>query len=73
MCAAWHNSKKWLHNHQRHQSPPPANFDIVDIAIGNRGRSCKKHSVCGVQVEEGIMVRLKREMILVDGLEEVVI
>ena len=50
-----------------------AKFDIVGIAIGNRGRSCKKHSVCGVQVEEGIMVRLKREMILVDGLEEVVI
>ena len=49
-----------------------AKFDIVGIAIGNRGRSCKKHHVCGVQVEEGTKVRLKREMILVDGLEEVV-
>jgi hypothetical protein len=49
-----------------------AKFDIVGIAIGNRGRSCKKHHVCGVQVEEGTTIRLKREMILVDGLEEVV-
>ena len=50
MCAACHNSQKWLHNHQHHQSPPKAKFDIIDIAIGNRGRSCKKHSVCGVHL-----------------------
>ena len=30
------------------------------------------HHVCGVQVEEGTKVRLLREMIIVEGLEEVV-
>jgi hypothetical protein len=49
-----------------------AKFDIVGIAIGNRGRSCQAHHVCDVQVEEGTTIKLKREMILVDGLEEVV-
>eukprot|EP00957_Ditylum_brightwellii_P118285 9021767-Ditylum_brightwellii.AAC.1 len=48
-----------------------AKFDIVGTNIGDRGRSCKAHHVCGVQVEEGTVVTLKREIILVDGLEEV--
>ena len=50
-----------------------AMFDIVGIEIGNRGRSCLQHRVCGIQVVEGMEVRLKREIIKVDGLEEVVI
>jgi hypothetical protein len=61
---------------EQHSTPPittGANFDIVGTNIGNRGRSCKAHHVCGVQVQEGTIVKLKREMILVDGLEEVVI
>ena len=48
-------------------------FDIVGANIGDRGRWCKAHHVCGVQVEEGTVVTLKREIILVDGLEEVAI
>ena len=52
-----------------------AKFDIVGTNIGYRGRSCTAHHVCGVQVEEGTVVTLKRkrEIILVDGLEEVAI
>ena len=50
-----------------------AMFDIVGIKIGNRGQSCLLHRVCGIQVEEGTKVQLKREIIKVDGLEEVVI
>ena len=50
-----------------------AMFDIVGIEIGNRGRSCLQHRVCGTQVVEGLEVRLKREVIKVDGLDEVVI
>ena len=52
-----------------------AMFDIVGIKIGNRGRSCLhlQHHVCCIHMVEGMMVRLKREIIKVDGLEEVVI
>ena len=50
-----------------------AKFDIVGTNIGDHGRSCTAHHVCGVQVEEGTVVTLKREIILVDGLEEVAI
>ena len=50
-----------------------AKFDIVGTNIGDCGRSCPAHHVCGVQVEEGTEVTLKREIILVDGLEEVAI
>ncbi len=49
-----------------------AKFNVVGIAIGNCGQSCQSHHVCGVQVKEGTKVRLKREMIIVEGLEEVV-
>jgi hypothetical protein len=48
-------------------------IDIVGIAIGDRGRSCKAHHVCGTQVDEGTLVRLRLKTILVEGLEEDVI
>jgi hypothetical protein len=48
-------------------------IDIVGIAIGDQGRSCKAHYVCGTQVEEGTLVRLRLKTIYVEGLEEDVI
>ncbi len=45
-------------------------IDIVGIAIGNRGRSCDRHDVCGVQVGEGTMVRLRYQRIVVSGKKE---
>ena len=50
-----------------------AMFDIVGTEIGNHGRSYLLHHVCGIQLVEGMVVQLKREIIMVDGLDEVVI
>jgi hypothetical protein len=60
------------------QQPNPTNsgeicIDIVGIAIGDRGRSCHEHPVCGVQVIEGSTVRLRKKVLLVDGLREVTV
>jgi hypothetical protein len=60
------------------QQPNPTNsgkicLDIVGIAIGDRGRSCHEHPVCGVQLIEGSTVRLRKKILLVDGLREVTI
>jgi hypothetical protein len=51
-----------------------ASIDIVGIAIGNRGRSCPTHDICGSEVKEGTMVRLRHQRIIVsEGEEEDVI
>ena len=53
--------------------PPGIAVKIVGIEIGNHGRLCEEHDVCGEVVEEDTLLRLRREQILVDGKEETVI
>ncbi len=47
--------------------------EVVGIRMGDRGRSCEEHSVCGEVVEEDTLLRLRRVQIEVDGHEETVI
>ena len=44
--------------------------DIVGITIGDQGRSCKAHHVCGTQVDEGTLAHPRLKTIYVKGLEE---
>ena len=60
------------------QTPNPTNsgeifVDIVGITIRDRGQSCHKHPVCGVQLIEGSTVCLRKKVLLVDGLREVTV
>ena len=47
--------------------------EIVGIDRGDRGRSCEEHNVCGLVVEEDTLLRLHKEQIMVDGVEETAI
>ena len=47
--------------------------EIVGIEMGDCGRSCEEHPVCGVVVEEDTLLRLRKVQILVDGEEETAI
>ena len=47
--------------------------EVVGIKMGDRGRSCKEHSMCGEVVEEDTLLRLRRVQIEVDGHEETAI
>ena len=47
--------------------------EIVGIDRGDRGRSCEEHDVCGSVVEEDTLLRLRKEQIMVDGVEETAI
>ena len=38
-------------------------LDIVGINIGDRGRSCDVHEVCGSQIEAGLTVRIREVML----------
>ena len=60
--------------------PPPRNemfgrvFDIVGIAVGDRGRSCEEHvTFCGVVLVPDVLVRLVKEEIVVEGKIETVV
>ena len=44
--------------------------EIVGLERGDRGRSCEEHDVCGSVVEEDTLLRLRKEQIMVDGVEE---
>ena len=44
--------------------------EIVGLERGDRGRSCKEHDVCGSVVEEDTLLCLRKEQIMVDGVEE---
>jgi hypothetical protein len=50
--------------------PEGVTVDIVGIEVGNCGRSCEEHDVCGLVLEENSVVRLRHVQILVDGHEE---
>ena len=41
--------------------------DIVGIGIGDRGRSCEEHTICGRVLQPDVLVRLLKEEIMVDG------
>ena len=47
--------------------------EIVGIDRGDRGRSCEEHDVCGSVVEEDTLLCLRKEQIMVDGVEETAI
>jgi hypothetical protein len=47
--------------------------EIVGLERGDRGRSCEEHDVCGSVVEEDTLLRLRKEQIMVDGVEETAI
>ena len=40
-------------------------LDIVGTARGDRGRNCDEHEICGEVLAEDVVVRLRREQILV--------
>ena len=40
-------------------------LEIVGTAKADRGRRCEEHSCCGKVLEEDVVVRLRREQILV--------
>ena len=44
--------------------------EIVGLERGDCGRSCEEHDVCGSVVEEDTLLRLRKEQIVVDGVEE---
>ena len=53
--------------------PPGIVVEIVGTLMGDRGRSCEEHAVCGSVLEEDMVVRLREVQILVDGFEETAI
>jgi hypothetical protein len=54
--------------------PPGIVVEIVGTLMGDRGRSCEEHAVCGSVLEEDMVVRLRKVQVLVDGgAEETVI
>ncbi len=53
--------------------PPGIVVEIVGTLMGNRGRSCEEHAVCGSVLEEDMVVRLQKVQVLVDGHEETAI
>ena len=53
--------------------PPGVVVEIVGTLMGDRGRSCEEHAVCGSVLEEDMVVRLRKVQVLVDGCEETAI
>ena len=53
--------------------PPGIVVEIVGTLMGDRGRSCEEHTVCGSVLEEKMVVRLRKVQVLVDGHEETAI
>ena len=47
--------------------PPGIVVEIVGTLMGDRGRSCEEHAVCGSVLEEDMVVRLRKVQVLVDG------
>ena len=47
--------------------------DVVGIAIGDRGRSCEEHDICGRILHPDVLVRFVKEEIMVEGKIEVAI
>ena len=50
--------------------PTGITVDIVGTNTGDRGRSCKEHSVCGCVLDNDVVVRIRKVQVEVDGHEE---
>ncbi len=53
--------------------PDPIVISIVGLEANDRDRSCKEHEVCGVVVQEDVVVRLRKVQVLVNGKEKAAI
>lgn len=53
--------------------PTGVTVEVVGTNIGDRGRSCEHHEVCGKELELDSVVRFRRVQITVDGVEETAI
>ncbi len=54
--------------------PPGIVVEIVGTEAGNRGRTCKEHTInCGKVLEENVVVRLWKVQVVVNGREETAI
>jgi hypothetical protein len=54
--------------------PPGIVVEIVGAEAGDRGRTCKEHTVnCSEVLEEDMVVRLRKVQVVVDGREEAAI
>ena len=53
--------------------PDPIVIGIFGLEANDCGRHCKEHEVCGVVVQEDVVVRLRKVQVLVDGKEETAI
>ncbi len=54
--------------------PPGIVVEIVGTEAGDRGRTCKEHTInCGKLLEEDVVVCLQKVQVVVDGREETVI
>ena len=53
--------------------PPGIVVYIVGTLMSENGRSCEDHAVCGSMLEEGMVVRLRKVQVLVEGHEETAI
>jgi hypothetical protein len=53
--------------------PTGVTVEIVGTDTGDRGRSCEHHEVCGKELQLDSVVRFRRVVIDVDGVEETAI
>ena len=53
--------------------PPGIVVEIVGTLMGDRGRSCEEHVVCGSVLEEDMVVHLWKVQVLADGQEKTAI
>jgi hypothetical protein len=54
--------------------PPGIAVEIVGTEAGNRGRTCKEHTLnCGKVLKEDVVIRFKKVQVVVDGKEEMAI
>ena len=63
---------------QSHQAamethPPGIVVEIVSTLMGKTGHFCEEHAVCGSMLEEGMVVRLRKVQVLVEGCEDTAI
>jgi hypothetical protein len=54
--------------------PPGIVVEIVGTETGDRGHTCKEHTInCSKVLEEDVVVRLRKVQVVVDGKEETAI
>ena len=53
--------------------PEPIVVEIVRIGLGDCGHACEEHQVCGVVLDEDVVVCFRKVQILVEGSKETAI